>query len=55
LKSWTNVATRIGEQSGEFIVNLPDNPNLARLINRVVQHIQNNTLNNVFEITGPGV
>lgn len=49
------VTTRRGELSNYFIASAPGNANLARLIERVVQNIQENTLTNVFEITGPGV
>jgi len=49
------VTTRRGELSNYFIASAPGNPNLARLIERVADNIQENTLTNVFEITGPGV
>ncbi|QJQ99307.1 glycosyltransferase [Halomonas sp. PGE1] len=49
------VTTRKGELSNYFIASAADNPNLARLIERVVENIQENKLTNVFDITGPGV
>jgi mannosyltransferase OCH1-like enzyme len=49
------VTSRSGELSNYFIASAPGNVNLAKLIERVVQNIQENTLTNVFEITGPGV
>ncbi|AXY43651.1 glycosyltransferase [Halomonas sp. JS92-SW72] len=49
------VTTRKGELSNYFIASAPGNPNLARLIERVVENIQENNKSNVFEITGPGV
>lgn len=49
------VTTRKGELSNYFIASAPANPNLAKLIERVVENIQENTLTNVFDITGPGV
>lgn len=49
------ITTRRGEISNYFIASKPGNPNLERLVARVRQNIEDNTLNNVFEITGPGV
>ena len=49
------VTTRRGELSNYFIVSRPGNPNIARLIERVVENIRQSTLTNVFDITGPGV
>lgn len=49
------VTTRRGELSNYFIASKPGNPNLQRLIERVVVNIKENTLRNVFHITGPGV
>ncbi|MGP5712872.1 glycosyltransferase family 32 protein [Vreelandella alkaliphila] len=49
------VTTRKGELSNYFIASKPGNPNLRRLIDQVQQNIAENTLTNVFELTGPGV
>ncbi|GEN28461.1 glycosyl transferase [Halovibrio variabilis] len=49
------VTTRRGELSNYFIASKPSNPNLPRLIEQVVVNIKENTLRNVFYITGPGV
>src|SRR5690554_570299 len=49
------VKTRRGELSNYFIASKPGNPNLARLIERVVENIKQDQLRNTFDITGPGV
>lgn len=49
------VTTRRGVLSNYFIASKPGNPNLQRLIEQVVANIKENTLRNVFHITGPGV
>ncbi|MEA2119178.1 glycosyltransferase family 32 protein [Halovibrio sp. HP20-50] len=49
------VTTRRGEFSNYFIASAPANPNLAKLIDQIVENIKENTLTNVFHITGPGV
>ncbi|MDM7481506.1 MAG: glycosyltransferase [Halomonas sp.] len=49
------ITTRRGELSNYFIASRPGNPNLLRLIERVQHNIQDSSLTNVFELTGPGV
>lgn len=49
------ITTRKGELSNYFIASKPANPNLLILINKIHQNIKDNTLTNVFELTGPGV
>lgn len=49
------ITTRRGELSNYFIASRPDNPNLLKLIERVQHNIQDSSLTNVFELTGPGV
>lgn len=49
------ITTRKNEISNYFIASKAANPNLLLLINQVIQNIADNTLTNVFELTGPGV
>ncbi|MGO3207166.1 MAG: glycosyltransferase family 32 protein [Halomonas sp.] len=49
------VSTRQGEFSNYFIASAPNNPNIANLVEQIVKNIKENTLTNVFHITGPGV
>lgn len=49
------VTTRRGEISNYFIASKAKNPNLLTLIDQVQRNIEENTLTNVFELTGPGV
>lgn len=49
------VITRRGEVSNYFFASRPGNPNLARIIDRILENIRNPVDNNVFNITGPGV
>lgn len=43
------------ELTNYFIASKPDNPNLARLIDRVWNNIRENTIKGVYNLTGPGV
>lgn len=38
-----------------FIAAAPHNPNLEKVINQIKKNIDENTLKNVFDMTGPGV
>ncbi len=38
-----------------FIAAAPNNPNLEKVINQIMQNIKENTIKNVFDMTGPGV
>lgn len=49
------VTTKRGEISNYFIASKPNNPHLARLIETVVHNIKECRLNNIYELTGPGV
>ena len=44
-----------GEISNYFIASKADNPHLAQMIELVLRNIKENTLTNVYELTGPGV
>jgi mannosyltransferase OCH1-like enzyme len=41
--------------SNYFIASKPDNPRLEAIINVVLRNIDENTLKNIFDLTGPGV
>ena len=41
--------------SNFFIASKPDNPNLAKIIDKITQNIEENTATCVFVMTGPGV
>ncbi|WP_445395497.1 glycosyltransferase family 32 protein [Zobellella sp. An-6] len=43
------------ELTNYFIASRPDNPNMERLIARVLQNIRENTIEGVYNLTGPGV
>jgi mannosyltransferase OCH1-like enzyme len=44
-----------GELSNYFIASKPDNPHLAQMIQLIQKNIRENTLKNVYDLTGPGV
>jgi len=54
-KQKNSITTRHGELSNYFIASASGNPNLTKLIEKVIQNIRENILNNVFHITGPRV
>lgn len=49
------IETKRGDISNYFIASKPDNPHFAQMIELVLENIKENTLTNVFELTGPGV
>jgi mannosyltransferase OCH1-like enzyme len=49
------ITTKRGDISNYFIASQPNNPNLARMIGVVLNNIKERRINNVFELTGPGV
>jgi mannosyltransferase OCH1-like enzyme len=46
---------KTGEISNYFIASKPNNPNLAAIIDQIVENIENETSENVYDLTGPGV
>ncbi len=44
-----------GEISNYFIASKKDNPHLEQMIEAISNNINDNTLSNVYELTGPGV
>lgn len=49
------LVTRRGEFSNYFIASKPQNANLEKLITQINHNINDNQLNHVFQLTGPGV
>lgn len=49
------LTTKRGDISNYFIASKPDNPHLQQMIELIMKNIQENTIKNVFELTGPGV
>src|SRR5690554_3942376 len=49
------VTSRRGELSNYFITSAPGSPNIARLIDRIVENINSDIVTGVFDTTGPGV
>ena len=46
---------KTGEISNYFIASKPNNPNLAAIIEQIVENIENESSENVYDLTGPGV
>jgi mannosyltransferase OCH1-like enzyme len=46
---------KTGEISNYFIASSPDNPQLQQMIDHIRKNISENTIENVYELTGPGV
>ena len=46
---------KTGEISNYFIASKPNNPNLQAIIDQIVENIENESSENVYELTGPGV
>ena len=46
---------KTGEISNYFIASKPNNPNLAAIIDQIVENIENESSENVYDLTGPGV
>lgn len=49
------ITTKRGEISNYFIASKPDNPHLMRMIELVLRNIKEHRVNNVYELTGPGI
>lgn len=49
------ITTKGGEISNYFIASKPDNPHLAGMIEVVLSNIKERRLDNIYELTGPGV
>lgn len=49
------ITTKSGEISNYFIASQKDNPHLDAMINLVLKNITENTIKNVYDLTGPGV
>ncbi len=46
---------RAKDLTNYFIASEKDNPNLKKMIDLVMKNIEENTLTNVFDLTGPGI
>ncbi len=44
-----------GRLTNYFIASKPNNPNLQEIIDKIIIHIEQNKLTNVYELTGPAV
>ncbi len=56
----TDIYLRYKDRDGKgmsnfFICSAKDNPDLEKIINQITQNIEQNTSNNVYDLTGPGV
>lgn len=49
------IKIKSGEISNYFIASKYSNPNLEKMINLIMNNIEENNLDNVYELTGPGV
>ncbi len=49
------ITTKRGEISNYFIASKKDNAHLERMINIVLNNIKENSIKNVYDLTGPGV
>lgn len=49
------LTTKSGEITNYFIASKPENDHLARIIDIILNNIQENTIKNIFDLTGPGV
>jgi mannosyltransferase OCH1-like enzyme len=49
------IKIKSGEISNYFIASKCGNPNLEKMINLIMHNIEENNLDNVYELTGPGV
>ncbi len=49
------ITTKNGEISNYFIASQKDNPHLEAMINLVLKNIQENSIKNIYDLTGPGV
>jgi mannosyltransferase OCH1-like enzyme len=46
---------KTGEISNYFIASKPNNPHLSAIIDQIVENIENDSTENVYDLTGPGV
>lgn len=46
---------KTGEISNYFIASKPNNPNVQAIIDQIVENIENDSSENVYNLTGPGV
>jgi mannosyltransferase OCH1-like enzyme len=49
------IVIKKGEISNYFIASRNDNPNLKKIIDLILKNIEENTIKNVYILTGPGV
>ncbi len=49
------VTTKRGDISNYFIASKSDNPHLEQMISLILNNIKENSLKNVYDLTGPGV